>query len=420
MLLENKKKKRDWKWETICFSHYSIFLCILYWFSIRIQLYRSMLFQAQWLISIWNTQTNIGFLIEGSSETAVRAVCNKHSIAVFGLIPFVGDPKTYGTVFFRFIEGKEEMTIYTQYEKAREAFTFFRSAGFLINYINNSKSPISDADVVRVIEKLEAEYKESLIKDPDKGNNYFEKISKIFVERSGQWLISLKQLATVALSDADEILPRVASVQPTAAINIKNLQDELKKVKLGTNEARIRDAIGMLYHSLEEAELVFLQSQKEHEVSVIQGSIVTYLDVLTEAEKFEKSQKVSQAWAHKSGSDLYYGFLWALGLYNKFLTKDFKNKTKSVVIILDTLYSVFGMFVLMTMVRLALLQLVNTLYFKGSFFTPRFIDLWLIGLCSAILMYYKKPDLKNLLLLWPLCVGLFFLARFLINTTFWF
>ncbi len=379
-----------------------------------------MLFQAQWLISIWTTQTNIGFLIEGSSETVVRAVCNKHSIAVFGLIPFVWDPKTYGSVYFRFLEGKEQFTIYTQYVKAREAFTFFRKAWFLINYINNIRSPISDEDVIRVVEKLESEYKESLIVDPDKGVNYFKKISNLFVERSGQWLISLKQLATVALADADEILIKISNSAPTTSTKIKNLQDELKKVKLGTNEARIRDAIGMLYHSLEEAELVFLQNQKEHEVSVIQWSIVTYLDVLTEAEKFEKSQKVSKAWAHKSGSDLYYGFLWIVGLYNKFLTKDIKNKTKNIVVIIDTLYTVFGLFVLMTMIRLALLQLINSIFFNGSFFTPRFIDLWLIGLFSAVLMQYKKPNLKNLLFLGPVCVGLFFLTRYLINTTFWF
>ncbi len=403
-----------------CFSHYSIFLCILYWFSIWIQLYHTMLFQTQWLISIWDKQTNIGFLIDGSSETAVRSVCNKHSIAVFGLIPFVGDPKTYGTVYFRFMEGKEEMTIYTQYEKAREAFAFFRSAQFLISYINNSKSPISDENVKLVIDKLENEYKESLIVDPNKNKNYFQKISKLFVERSGQWLISLKQLATIALSDGDEILAKIIQVQPFVANKIKNLQDELKKVKLGTNESRIRDAIWMLYHTLEEAELSILQEQKEHEVSVIKGSIVTYLDVLSEAERFEKSQKVSKAWAHKSGSDLYYGFLWTLWLYNKFLTKDIKNKSKNIVVIIDTLYTIFGMFVLMTMIWLALLQLVNTLFFNGSFFTLRFIDLWLVGLASAILIYYKKPNLKNLLFIWPFCAGLFFLVRYLINTTFWF
>lgn len=379
-----------------------------------------MLFQAQWLITIWNVQINIGFLIEGSSETAVRNVCSKHSIAVFGLIPFVGDPKTYGTVFFRFMEGKEEMTIYTQYEKAREAFTFFRSAQFLISYINNSKSPISDTDVPRVIEKLENEYKENLTKDTWEKKNYFDKISKIFVERTGKSLSSLKELANVALSDADEIIQKSSVHQSSDIIKIKNLEDELKKVKLWTNEARIRDAIGMLYHALEEAELKYLQAQKEHEVSLIQGSIVTYLDVLTEAEKFEKSQKVWKAWAHKSGSDLYYGFLWAVGLYNKFLTKDIKNKTKNIVIILDTLYTIFGMFILMTMVWLSLLQLINALYFKGSFFTARFIDLWLIAICSAILMHFKKPVLKNLLFLLPLCVWLFFLMRFLINTTFWF
>ena len=46
------------------------------------------------------------------------------------------------------------------------------------------------------------------------------------------------------------------------------LSNELKKVKLGSNEARIRDAIGLLYQTLESVELALLQEEEQHEISI--------------------------------------------------------------------------------------------------------------------------------------------------------
>lgn len=378
-----------------------------------------MLFQAQWLITIEKNQHNIWFLINASSEAVARSVCAKHSIAVFWLIPFANDPKTYGAVFFSFIEEKEEITIYTQFEKAREAFSFFRPAKFPITYINNNKSPISDEDAKRVAAKLESDYQASLLVDTTKDKWYFDKLSKMFVERTGQELNSLKQLAATALQDSEEVAKKIPPTEMQLKKKVKLLQEELKKVKLWSNESKIRDAIGILYHILEGIELRHLQEQKEHEISVTHGSVVTYLDVLSEAEKFENSKKVSKVWSHKSASDAYYAFLGAVWLYNKFLVKDIKNKWRDIVVIIDTFYSMFALFVLMTMIALGVLQLVNSVFFKWSFFSPKFIDLGLIGLCVAILMNYKKPYLKNLIILWIACVGLFFILRYLIDTTFW-
>jgi len=53
-------------------------------------------------------------------------------------------------------------------------------------------------------------------------------------------------------------------------ITIRRLQDELKKNKLGSNEAKIRENIGELYEFMEKAELIYLQSQKEHEINISQ------------------------------------------------------------------------------------------------------------------------------------------------------
>ena len=116
-----------------------------------------MLFQVQWLITIWKQQSDIHFLIDASSEEVARTICADHSIAVFGLLHYTQSPEEFGSVYFRFVEKKETVTIYTQFAKSREVFAFFRAANFHIRYINNLRTPISDADVALVINKLEAD-----------------------------------------------------------------------------------------------------------------------------------------------------------------------------------------------------------------------------------------------------------------------
>lgn len=382
--------------------------------------YTSMLFQAQGLLTVPSGQHNVTLLIDASSEEVTKTICAKYGIVIFTLTKFDATPAAFGTVYMRFMYEEEQITVYTQYDKAKDAFLFYHEAGFPIDYVNNSAHPLSDEDVKRVVQKLYADIAAAEVTAAGKKKwpNYFEKLTSIVLQKWHAELDGLKLMGSKAVEESDAIIQKIQWSQASLCITIRRLQDELKKNKLGSNEAKIRENIGELYEFMEKAELIYLQSQKEHEINISQWSVVTYLDIIAERERYKKSRNVQKTKAIKTGSDMYYTIFGSLGLYQRFLWKDFQNKTQDIVIIVDTAYTIIVMGIAMALMRLALLQLINVVLFDSSFFTTRFIDMGLMGLCAAVLMKFKKPQLVRLILVWIGCILLFFIARWLIYSTF--
>jgi hypothetical protein len=170
---------------------------------------------------------------------------------------------------------------------------------------------------------------------------------------------------------------------------------------------------------MEEAELWYLESQKEHEINITEWSIVTYLDIVVEWERYKKSRNIQKAKSLKTGADAYYTIFWSLGLYQKFIGKDIQNKFKNIILIIDWLYNVLVTFIMMTMIWLILFQLINAVLYKWNFFTTDFIDIWLMWICGAILMKFKRPELVWLIAIGPICVTLYFVLHSIIYANFW-
>ncbi len=379
-----------------------------------------MLFQAQWLVTIPSGQHNISLLIDASSEEITKTICAKYGIVVFSLVAFAATPSAFGTVYISFPYDGEKVTIYTQFDKAKDAFLFYHEIGLPIDYINNSAHPLPESDVKRVVTKLYADIAAATViaKWKAKWPNYFERLTSLVLKKGNAEIDGLKLMGSKAVEESDLLMERIKWSQATLCKKIKDLQDELKKNKLGTNESIIRENIGMLYEYMEKWEMIYLQEQEEKEINVATWSVVTYLDIIVEREKYKKSRNVQKTKSIKTGSDMYYTIFGSLGLYQRFLWKDFQNKTQDIVIIVDTAYTIIVMGIAMALMRLALLQLINVVLFDSSFFTTRFIDMGLMGLCAAVLMKFKKPQLVRLILVWIGCILLFFIARWLIYSTF--
>lgn len=375
--------------------------------------------EVQWVIPIQKVPSNISVVIDAPTETVVRKICEQYSIAVFSITEYTQEGTHFGNVFFRFLEENDTITIYTQQEKAKDAYKYFRDAGFVIDYINNSQHLLNDEDVKRVVAKLADDYNKSHAIAAKHEKSYFWQISDMLVKKTTAELEELKTLSTKAAEEAEILMSKIQSTQATMVLKIKNAEDELKKAKLGSNVVKIRDLIGDLYKLMETAELIYLEEQKENEIQIAEWSIVTYLDIVAEREKYQKSKNMQKAWANKSWTDTYYMFFGTVWLYQKLLGKDIQNKFKDIITILDTLYTIIVFFILMSMVRLVLFQLFNVVMYDATFFTLSFIDLGIMGICSALLMQRKEPNLFRLIIIGPLVVGIYLVLHALIYTHFW-
>ena len=382
---------------------------------------RQMLYKIQWLVALPNSQTNILFLLDAADDKLAKLICSKYSIAVFTIEPFTDTPETFAKAYIRFLYEKNTYTLYSNFEKAKDLYLLFYEAWLKITYMNNIQRPLSDTDVNRVLEKLEQDYKVAHAPIEEKDKSYITQFTNLVLEKSGEELINIKKLAAKAVDEAVVNLNKMTptELQTPYWIKVKNSVEELKRVRLWSNIVKIREQISRVYEMMEKVEMQYLEDQKENEVKVIEWSTVTYLDIVSEWDKYKKTMSLQKAKAQWGSWLSYYAIFWSLGLYQKLIWKELQSKLNNVVVIVNGLYDILIMFVMMTIVWLVLLQLFNTIAFQWSFFTTAFIDVWIMWICSALLLKFKKPNITNLLIIWPACAWLYFLLHSFIYANFW-
>lgn len=380
-----------------------------------------MLYKIQWLVALPNAQTNILFLLDAADDKQAKTICGKYSIAVFTIEPYTQAPETFGKAYIRFLYEKNTYTLYSDFDKAKDLYLLFYEAGLNITYINNLLRPLPDADIVRVLEKLEQDYKKAHAPVEEKNKSYITQFTNLVLEKSGEELVNIKKLAAKAVDEAVVNLGKMSpeELQTPYWLKVKNSVEELKRVRLWSNIIKIREQISRVYEMMEKVEMQYLEEQKENEVKVIEWSTVTYLDIVSEWDKYKKTMSLQKAKAQWGWGLSYYAVFGSLGLYQKLIWKELQSKFNSIVIIVNGIYDILIMFIMMTTIWLVLLQLFNTIAFGWSFFTSAFIDIGIMWICSALLMKFKKPNLTNLLIIWPVCVWLYFLLHSFIYANFW-
>lgn len=378
-----------------------------------------MLFKIDWLVNVAKKQANIKLAIDTNSESTVREICGKYGIILFSITPFKETLENFAKSYAQFDFEKNTVIFYSQFEKTKELYDVLRELWITITYINTLSNKTPDAEINSLLEKLENEYKIAHAPKKEEEKSYISKFTDLVVEQDSKELEKVKAIATKTIEEANALLEQSSWEQHNSILlKVRNANDELKRLRLWTNITTLRDQINTLYDLMEKLELQHLESLKDDEIKILEWSVVSYLDLISEREKYRKTMTLQKAKASKWFWS-YYIFFGTLWLYQKLLGKDIKWKLTNIVIIVDWIYNILIMFVMMTIIWLVLLQLFNSIAFKWSFFTSAFIDIWIMWVCSAILMKIKKPHIINLLITWPICILLYFLLHSIIYTNFW-
>jgi hypothetical protein len=167
-------------------------------------------------------------------EKVIKYICGKYSIAVFSVEEYKDPIQTFGKAYFRFLYEKQEYALYSNFDKAKDLFSTFREAGFNITYINNLLKPLSDADVPRVLDKLNLDYT-NLNKPQDiKDKSYLQQFTNMIVQQGNVELSVVKKAAAKTIEECEKILNTLSDTQKITPQNVKvrNAVEELKRVKL--------------------------------------------------------------------------------------------------------------------------------------------------------------------------------------------
>lgn len=331
------------------------------------------------------------------------------------MVPYGAQKEAFGKVFLKASFEDTNYEIVTNFEKINEAYMFYAEVGLHITYINNLEHPLSEDDVTEVMQKLATTFTDSQkkikkIEPTDIGNVVLE---------ADPELEKMKGIAGQALTDIAEVKTKAGSGFAMRKLTeLKGLEDELRKVRMGSNVPKMRSLVSESYRIMEEIEMEYLNQAQAAETSVIENSFVTHLDLIREYEKYEKAQKVKSGNLEKTPSDMYYIFFGKLGIYQRFLSKDISTKLGNRGKILYNSIDYLITFIFMCIVRLTISSVYQHYILRQEVFFFAFVDFGLIGLILLIINKLKKESITQILTLFGIGAALYILIRYLLISNF--
>jgi len=377
-----------------------------------------MLFHITWIKEIQGKQENLSFVIDATDEATARDFCAKNSMAIFELKPFEWQRQTFGQVTMKVVFGQWTIDIITTFDKARDAYVFYTKAGLKITSINNYAHRMSDEDIAMVIKKLETEYTEEQKKSVQKEHT-IANTTNVVLQKDPQ-LEKMKRIASQAISDMEEIKAKISTsgLMTRKATDMSNLEEELKKVRMGSNIPKMRSLVSDAYKLMEELEMSYLDQMKAAEATLIEHSVVTHLDLVREYERYEKSLKVKKGKLEKTPSDVFYIMMGKPGIYQKFLTKDFQKKFADRGDILYKSIDYMVLFIFMCLIRLTVSSLYQHYVLQQKIFFFAFVDFSLIGLILITINKVKRHSIVQISSLFVWGAVVYFVIRYLIISNF--
>gem|GEM_PF-7072178 len=273
---------------------------------------------------------------------------------------------------------------------------FYTKAGLKITSINNYAHRMSDEDIAMVIKKLETEYTEEQKKSVQKEHT-IANTTNVVLQKDPQ-LEKMKRIASQAISDMEEIKAKISTsgLMTRKATDMSNLEEELKKVRMGSNIPKMRSLVSDAYKLMEELEMSYLDQMKAAEATLIEHSVVTHLDLVREYERYEKSLKVKKGKLEKTPSDVFYIMMGKPGIYQKFLTKDFQKKFADRGDILYKSIDYMVLFIFMCLIRLTVSSLYQHYVLQQKIFFFAFVDFSLIGLILITINKVKRHSIVQI------------------------
>lgn len=377
-----------------------------------------MLFQITWIRQVQGKPQNLSFVVDAPDEATLRDFCGKNSMAIFELKPYTEPKQNFGKVVVKVLFGGITFEIITPFEKAKEAYNYVTEVGLQVTYINNFDHLMSDEDVAMILQKLKAEYEEEHKKAKVRTSLADVNTSNVVLQTDPE-LEKMKRIATQAITDMEEIRGKSMTGMALRKVNdLKELEEELKKTKMGSNIPKMRSLVSDAYKMMEEMEMQYLDQQKAAEATLIESSVVTHLDLIREYEKYEKAQKVKKGKLEKTPSDIYYIFFGKAGMYQRFLGKDIWKRLEDRGEILYKWIDYMIIFIFMCIVWLTITSLYQHYILKQEVFFFGFVDFALIGLILIAINKLKRRNTFQILMLFVIGTVIYFALRYLLINNF--
>lgn len=375
-----------------------------------------MRFKVSWIRDIKDAAQNVSFLIDTADEPSIRDFCGNNGIVIFELTPYKEPTEAFGKVSLQVAFEHMNYEIITTYDKISDAYMFFAPLHRNIVSINHSEQHLNDEEVAAVLQQLSAEFDEMQRKIGPKEQP--KDIGNVVLEQDPE-LEKMKRVCNQAISDIEEMHEKASSSFALRRLSeLKSIEDELRKVRMGSNIPKMRSLISDGYRIMEQIEMEYLDQQQVTETTLMADSTITHLDLVREYEKYEKAQKIKTGKLEKTPSDMYYIFFGKIGIYQRFLGKDIGKKLDNRGDIMYASIDYMVMFILMCIVWLTITSVYKYYVLREQIFYFIFVDFALIGLILVVINALKRRSVTQISILLIVWIVLYFVIRYILISNF--
>ncbi len=287
--------------------------------------YPTMIYLVHTLKELSSQTINTDFVLEAADENEIKLFVSSHKLIVLWITPVKWWPNSWQ--FF----GVFKDTDWKNYKFCLKAESLEAACNRCIELelplisINDTQNPMTEEESKEYINNLvqkkqeqENKAKQELAiekKEYDKiiDDKRKEKIMQVI----GETLIELTEIENSQINNIKILWEKR---------KLHDLKEQLTKIKMWSNLEKATSVLEETFALMEKVEMTILSDMKEQETQVINSSVISNVDIITELEKIKRSNQTSQAGTKKNSSDLYYTYLWIVGLYQKFIIKDIFSK----------------------------------------------------------------------------------------------
>ncbi len=367
-------------------------------------------------------QTNLEFLISTRNEEETREFTSKYWIIVLSLKEILWDIKWFGNFYFIINHWLSTISITPKKENRalQEICKDYIWVWFDITTIKDYLNQLTEINIKEIIYEARKDLEEQQSIQKTYIDKQQEKEKQFFEDKA---LDKLKEVIKRVLPRCDEILwvlSKEGSLNPKTIREIKDSQENIKKLSMWTNSEKIKDSLQKLFYTIEQLETDYYKTFKKDWNNILADSIVTHSDILKEDYKLQYARNKNKAWLAINANNQYYLIFWKIWIFLNFLKADLLNKVIETNGVIKKAYDLIELSILFIVCEITFY--IVLLYFIDDSKIPSLL-IWLINigimwLSFSLLKILSKNSKYLFYSVIPLCILLFFIIKIFITSNF--
>ena len=287
--------------------------------------YSTMIYLVHTIKEVSSQTINTDFVLEAADENEIKLFVSSYKLIVLWITPVKWRPNSWQFFGVFNTPDNKSYKFCLKADSLEAACNRCIELELPITSINDIKNPMT--------EEQSLEYVKNLIQKKIDSDNIIAQETEI-KKKEHEKIIDDKRKDKI-MEVIGETLIELTRLENSNTNNIKllwekrklhDLKEQLTKIKMGSNLEKATSVLEETFALMEKVEIALLSDMKEEETKIISSSVISNVDIISELEKIKRANQTTQAGTKKNNSDLYYTYLWIVGLYQKFIVKDIFNK----------------------------------------------------------------------------------------------